>query len=523
MKISELAVAAVVALCCAQTCAGANILAVFPHDGKSHWIVFRELLAELSRKGHRVTVLTRFVEEGHPGWDVIPLKARMGSDDDFDFMQFGALSSREEFMILFHVGTIFCHKLMDDEGVQKLINMREDKFDLLIIEAFFHDCLMALAHKFRTPVVAASALGGGASWVNDMVGNPYPLSYFPEKTFPYTSRMDFLERANNAFSSLALRLHRQYVYLPALDEIVRKHFRDPSMPPLADLERNTSLLLLNSHFSFDYPRPLVPNAVEVAGMHIKPPKKLPQDLQTFMDSATNGVIFFSMGSGIKSANLPKGMQSAFLSVFSKLKQKVLWKYEEDSLPNQPANVRIGKWFPQSDILAHKNLKLFITHGGVMSMQEALYSGVPLLGFPIFGDQESNLLRAQSAGYAIMLALNNITEESIGWAVNELLTNPSYMQNARKYSQLFHDRPEKPLDRAVYWVEYVLRHRGARHLRSAALDLAWHQYLLLDVIAFVVLCALSVLVIVVIAVKLLIRTFFRKSDKVTKKKKNTKNE
>jgi glucuronosyltransferase len=41
---------------------------------------------------------------------------------------------------------------------------------------------------------------------------------------------------------------------------------------------------------------------------------------------------------------------AFFEVFSKLKQRVLWKWENDSLAGQPGNVKLGKWLPQSDIL-----------------------------------------------------------------------------------------------------------------------------------------------------------------------------
>lgn len=41
----------------------------------------------------------------------------------------------------------------------------------------------------------------------------------------------------------------------------------------------------------------------------------------------------------------------------------------------------------------------------------------------------------------------------------------------------------PLETGVYWIEYVLRHKGAAHMRSPALDLTYSQYLLLDVIAF----------------------------------------
>jgi glucuronosyltransferase len=65
---------------------------------------------------------------------------------------------------------------------------------------------------------------------------------------------------------------------------------------------------------------------------------------------------------------------------------------------------------------------------------------------------------------------------------------------KKISALSKDEPESSLNRAVWWTEYVLRHNGAKHLRSAALDLAWYQYLLLDVAAFLfLLLAITVLV------------------------------
>jgi hypothetical protein len=48
--------------------------------------------------------------------------------------------------------------------------------------------------------------------------------------------------------------------------------------------------------------------------------------------------------------MPEYKKNAFLQVFSKLKQRVLWKWETDTLPGQPKNVKLGKWLPQSDIL-----------------------------------------------------------------------------------------------------------------------------------------------------------------------------
>lgn len=49
----------------------------------------------------------------------------------------------------------------------------------------------------------------------------------------------------------------------------------------------------------------------------------------------------------------------------------------------------------------------------------------------------------------------------------------------------HDQPVKPLDSAIYWTEYVIRHRGAPHFRSAALDLSWYQYHMVDIALFLI--------------------------------------
>ena len=90
--------------------------------------------------------------------------------------------------------------------------------------------------------------------------------------------------------------------------------------------------------------------VDIGGFHLKPPKTLPQELQKYLDEAKHGVIYFSMGSGLQSTNLPVEKRDALVRVFSKLKQNVLWKWESDVLPGQPKNVKVWKWLPQQDIL-----------------------------------------------------------------------------------------------------------------------------------------------------------------------------
>lgn len=59
-------------------------------------------------------------------------------------------------------------------------------------------------------------------------------------------------------------------------------------------------------------------------------------------------------------------------------------------------------------------------------------------------------------------------------------------------KLLDDQPMTGLEKAMWWIDYVIRHKGASHLRSPAIDLPWYKYFLLDVIT-----AISFFLIVII--------------------------
>ena len=61
----------------------------------------------------------------------------------------------------------------------------------------------------------------------------------------------------------------------------------------------------------------------------------------------------------------------------------------------------------------------------------------------------------------------------------------FKQSAMRISSLLKDRRRSPLQETCDWMEYVLRHGGARHLRAQVFNIPWYQYYLLDVIAFLV--------------------------------------
>ncbi|XP_046994322.1 UDP-glucosyltransferase 2-like [Schistocerca americana] len=89
-----------------------------------------------------------------------------------------------------------------------------------------------------------------------------------------------------------------------------------------------------------------------------------------------------------------------------------------------------------------------------------------------------------AGIGVKLDFRTITKQSVLQAVRTVLEDPSYQENMKRFSAVYREHQSTSLENAVWWVEYVIRHQGAPHLRSAALDLHWWQLLLLDVIAFI---------------------------------------
>ena len=97
----------------------------------------------------------------------------------------------------------------------------------------------------------------------------------------------------------------------------------------------------------------------------------------------------------------------------------IWKWGAE-VEDLPENVIVKSWLPQQDILAHPNLKVFVTHGGIGSLTEAIYHKATLVGIPFAQDQKPNLLRAKQHGYAVMLDYDTLEEESLKNAINEAM-------------------------------------------------------------------------------------------------------
>ncbi|KAJ8918833.1 hypothetical protein NQ315_011119 [Exocentrus adspersus] len=485
-----------------------KILGVFPSPGYSQFILAEKLMTELARRGHEVTVISPYKpKENIKNYRSILVDGLIAATAG-DLFEQDQENIFKQIIFLDGFRKVVSEQILADENVQRLIHSNET-FDLVIVEQFVNEAHMGFAPHFNAPLISFVSFGI-SEWSSHFVGNVRLPSVNPLSFAPYTDRMTFFQRLHNAFLNWFEVIFRELVCYPGQQELLNKYF--PKQMRLQDIMYNTSIMLLNSHASTTYPATLTTSVIEIGGFHVSQPKTLPSDIKKYLDEASEGAIFFSMGSNLKSADLPKEKLDGILRAFSKLKQKVLWKFEDSDIPNKPNNLFISKWMPQSDILAHPNVIAFITHGGLLSTTEAIHHGVPMIGVPVFGDQKMNVALSVKKGVAVHLPLMQLSEDSLYAALTEIINNSEYSKNAKKFSTILKDQPVKPLDLAIFWIEYVIRHGGAPHLRNAAVDLYWFQLYLLDVILFVVFC----LAVFYYSVKLLVRRIFSNVVNSTRK-------
>ncbi|KAJ4448260.1 hypothetical protein ANN_10274 [Periplaneta americana] len=167
-------------------------------------------------------------------------------------------------------------------------------------------------------------------------------------------------------------------------------------------------------------------------------------------------------------------------------------------------------YPTSFLYCHPAVRVFVTHTGLLGTIEAVDCGVPMVAIPLFGDQAHNAQCLVSAGVAKRLNYHDINNASLLDTLKEVLEVSSYSENAARLQRIFRDRPVTPLDNAIFWTEYVIRNGGATHMRSAALDLSWYEYLLLDVVTMLFLSIIFVVLLLCYLIKALLR-FLRSTN------------
>ncbi|XP_035501906.1 UDP-glucuronosyltransferase 2B20-like [Scophthalmus maximus] len=515
------------------SCDGGKVL-VYPMDG-SHWLNMKILVEALHSHGHEITVLRSntswYVSETSPHYSSITVTQEQAQNLESQsfmtsFLQRSLEIRRNKGSLWAFVNfykNLFNMVGENQEVVAKLVisifenktlmkELKETGYDLLLTDPAFPGGVL-LAHYLQLPLVF------NVRWLFNGEAHfaiaPSPLSYVPELFSHHTDKMDIFQRINNIIYRSILVYMYHYVSNPPYQAVCDQYFgKDVNVMSLI---QGADLWLMRVDFTLEFPRPTMPNVVYIGGFQGKPPKPLPTDLEEFVQSSgEHGVVIMTLGTLLN--DIGPEISEILASAFASLPQKVVWRHNGKRPVTLGNNTMLVEWLPQNDLLGHPKTKVFVTHGGTNGIYEAIYHGVPILGIPLIFDQYDNMVRLKVRGVAETVDVTTLDVESLTSALKNILDpEKPYKQNMVKLSGLHHDKPIKPIDSAVFWMEFVMRHKGAAHLRTESYKLPWYAYHCLDVMAVLVAFGLVIIALIWVSFRCLIRLFIWTEKSTSKSK------
>ncbi|XP_061670587.1 UDP-glucuronosyltransferase 2C1-like isoform X2 [Syngnathoides biaculeatus] len=504
-----------------HACQGGNIL-VFPGEG-SHWVNMNILMRELHSHGHNLTIVRPskawYVKEDASYYDTITVPVERSLDKDFitglideaienergsqPLVSFLHMSVGMVGIFLEAHKTVaeFATAILDNQDLTR--RLKDSKFDLVLTDPCWGSGII-VAKYLNLPLVY------NVRWVITTEGHmaiaPSPLSYIPITGTGNSNKMTFFQRFKNMIVFLIGYVQHNLVINNIYQKVCDKYLGpDTNMHHLL---LSADIWLMRADFVFEFPRPTMPNVIYMGGFQCKPAKPLPDQLEEFVESSgEHGVIFMSLGTFV--SKLSADLADKIAAAFAKLPQKVIWRYKGAKPSTLGNNTLLVDWVPQNDLLGHPKMKLFVAHGGTNGVQEAIYHGVPVVGIPLFFDQHDNLLRLTERGAAVVVTLALVDkDDNFLKAIQEVLVNPVYRNNMQRLSRLHRDLPMPPLDNALFWIGFVIRHKGAAHLQTESYKLPWYTYYSVDVYLFLAGAVLALILTVVIGIRCLCSVLWR---------------
>ncbi|XP_069869178.1 UDP-glucuronosyltransferase 2B31-like [Dipodomys merriami] len=473
----------------------------------SHWINLKIILDELVVRGHEVTVLVSstsiffdFNKPSHIKFEIYPSSI---SSEEVEKLFLKSLRiwiyelPKLPFWTYFSTlqeltweDSAYFESLCKDVALNKklMTKLQKSRFDVILADAFI-PCGDLLAELLNLPLVYTHRFFPGYTYEKYMGGLPVPPSYVPIIETELSDRMTFMERVKNMLYVIYFDFWFQAFNEKKFNQLYSEVLGRPTT--LFETMGKADIWLIRTYWDIEFPRPLLPNFEFVGGLHCKPAKPLPEEMENFVQSSgDNGIVVFSLGSMV--GNMTEEKANVIASALAQIPQKVVWRFDGKKPDVLGSNTQLYKWIPQNDLLGHSKTKAFITHGGTNGVYEAIYHGIPMVGIPLFADQPDNIVHMIAKGAAVRLDFHTMSSADLLKALKTVINDPSYKENAMRLSRIHHDQPVKPLDRAVFWIEFVMRHKGAKHLRPAVHDLNWFQYHSLDVIGFLLTCVATVI-------------------------------
>jgi UDP:flavonoid glycosyltransferase YjiC (YdhE family) len=477
-----------------QISKSSRILVVINGPFFSHNVIYSQLIKDLAARGHHLTVYSHFNMNFEGYSNITSYKFENYAIERFSELmvaqKFEKLHWSQSLYQVFYTFLDLSKSNIRNGNFRRLFeNGQKNDFELMLVESFT-GVEAILAKIYDCPVILLTALI--FQIMNSVIGSStFHPSIAPEYNAIYAAsgHLTFAQRLNSFANYMYLCSFFQYFHESETLRLAKEDFRydigsiDFIISSIdATLSFTSPLLMFNL--------PVLPNMHHVGFIHIDPVRELPDtDVKRFLDSSSSGAILMSMGSVIKASFLGRQRMQAFLDAFAQLPYNFLLK-TDDPLDNLPKNVKSVKWLPQSDVLAHPNLKLFITHGGLRSIEESVVHRVPMLVVPFAFDQPSNAKYVVHYGIGEEYNINELTAGSLADAISNLMNCEKYQRNAAEFGQRLDNITAVSREIAVFNVEKMIRNKNVakKFLKLSKFKRIFHEEYQVDCYIFtIILC------------------------------------
>ncbi len=252
---------------------GERVLFLLPMSSKSMANVFEPLAKGLAAKGHQLTIITSasFKIKSKNVTEMVPMSAEELFKDYPDPFDIRRQSRLFFFPIPFQQK--YCTQLLENPEFTDLAN---EKFDLIIMNTFYHDCFAGIVHKIGSPIIFVASLPA-PSGMTELLGTHQPSSFLPICVLgDISAQLSFTQRTKNFMYNVYFSIMLDYWMRPKMESLYREKMGN-DMPSIVQVyKKQASMILMNSHFGLTNPRPYLPNIVEIGGIHCKPAKPLPK-------------------------------------------------------------------------------------------------------------------------------------------------------------------------------------------------------------------------------------------------------
>uniref|UniRef100_A0A915DUQ9 UDP-glucuronosyltransferase n=1 Tax=Ditylenchus dipsaci TaxID=166011 RepID=A0A915DUQ9_9BILA len=338
----------------------------------------------------------------------------------------------------------FCEDLVSNKDLMK--QLKSENYDVGIAE-IYGPCSVAIFHHIGVKTSIGALAIHLVTTVSSPFGIPVFSSYVPNMVWPNINgpNMNFWDRAWNFFidthDTFNLRDYGHKLMQPIFDKAFEADF-----PSLRKITKNVSLVFINANEFFELPHPISNKVQYISGIVKSEANPLNQEIKSILDSSASGVVLLSF--------------AVLLDCFYPLSTyDFIWKLKpgdnESAIFSSTPNVHVVNWFDQKAVLEHPNVKAFMTHCGLNSVNEAALAAVPMIGMPLMGDQIHNAAIMVNKGIGVFVPIESTNNPQVLIeALDKVLNQPKYKENSKLLQKKLKISPFTPEEKFLKWVEFA---------------------------------------------------------------------